>query len=148
MVGERPNSTVFSSSSFESWMLSSWRPRGTRTDQPRSRKWRLISPMMFGVAVVLTAQRAGAERSKCGHDGLVADIQLDGKVAARGAALQQRRERGTEVVHDLVGQVEPSRHPGEHELGDAFEAVLARDRQHDPVGCHDTTPAPTTAPSS
>ena len=36
--------------SFDSWTLSSWRPRGTRTDQPLSRKWRLISPMMFGVA--------------------------------------------------------------------------------------------------
>ena len=37
-------------SGCDSWTFSSWRPRGTRTDQPLSRKWRLISPMMFGVA--------------------------------------------------------------------------------------------------
>ena len=34
---------------------SSWRPRGTRTAQPLSRKWRLISPMMFGVAYVVSS---------------------------------------------------------------------------------------------
>src|SRR5204863_9808667 len=53
IVGERLNWTVSSSSRRESWRFSSCRPRGTRTDQPRSRKWRLISPMMFGVAYVV-----------------------------------------------------------------------------------------------
>ena len=41
--------------SCESWTFSSWRPRGTRTDQPLSRKCRLISPMMFGVAYVVSS---------------------------------------------------------------------------------------------
>ena len=50
IVGDRPSCTVCSSTIFDSWTLSSWRPRGTRTAQPLSRKWRLISPMMFGVA--------------------------------------------------------------------------------------------------
>jgi hypothetical protein len=45
-----PSWTVSSSISRESLMFSSCSPRGTRTDQPRSRKCRLISPMMFGVA--------------------------------------------------------------------------------------------------
>src|SRR5436190_813501 len=50
IVGERPSCTVSCSTSRESCTFSSCRPRGTRTDQPLSRKCRLISPMMLGVA--------------------------------------------------------------------------------------------------
>src|SRR5262249_37171369 len=100
------------------------------------------------LAFELGAKGAGAERAERGRDGLVSDLQLDRQVAVLGSALEQGRQRGTEVVYDLVGQVEPGRDPGEHELGDPLEAVLAGDRQHDPVGCHETSPAPTTTPSS
>src|SRR5919197_4189309 len=64
IVGERPSCTVSCSMSRESWTFSSWSPRGTRTDQPLSRKCRLISPMMFGVAyVVSSTPRSRSKRS-------------------------------------------------------------------------------------
>src|ERR671922_2718528 len=64
IVGERPSCTVSCSIRRESWTFSSWRPRGTRTDQPLSRKCRLISPMMFGVAyVVSSTPRSRSKRS-------------------------------------------------------------------------------------
>ena len=64
IVGERPSCTVSCSISRESWTFSSCSPRGTRTAQPLSRKWRLISPMMFGVAyVVSSTPRSRSKRS-------------------------------------------------------------------------------------
>ncbi len=64
IVGERPSCTVSCSMSRDSWTLSSCSPRGTRTDQPLSRKCRLISPMMFGVAyVVSSTPRSRSKRS-------------------------------------------------------------------------------------
>ena len=43
-VGARPSLPASCSLSRMIAALSSWRSRGMRTDQPRSRKWRLISP--------------------------------------------------------------------------------------------------------
>ena len=64
IVGERPSCTVSCSISRESCTFSSCSPRGTRTDQPLSRKCRLISPMMFGVAyVVSSTPRSRSKRS-------------------------------------------------------------------------------------
>src|SRR5690348_17334806 len=64
IVGERLSCTVSCSTSRESWTFNSCRPRGTRTDQPLSRKCRLISPMMFGVAyVVSSTPRSRSNRS-------------------------------------------------------------------------------------
>src|SRR5512133_978925 len=64
IVGDRLSCTVSCSTSRDSCTFSSCRPRGTRTDQPLSRKWRLISPMMFGVAyVVSSTPRLRSKRS-------------------------------------------------------------------------------------
>src|SRR5919197_90976 len=64
IVGERSSCTVSSSMRCERRTLSSCSPRGTRTDQPLSRKWRLISPMMLGVAyVVSSTPRSRSKRS-------------------------------------------------------------------------------------
>ena len=49
-LGERRSSAVSSSVAWVTFWESSCRRRGTRTDQPLSRKWRLISPRMVGVA--------------------------------------------------------------------------------------------------
>ncbi len=43
--------------------LSSWTSRGTRSIQPRSRKWRLISPAIVGTAKVAKLARRGRGRS-------------------------------------------------------------------------------------
>jgi len=50
MLGERASVTVRRSMAPDIDAFSSWRARGTRTAQPLSRKWRLISPTTFGVA--------------------------------------------------------------------------------------------------
>jgi hypothetical protein len=50
IVGERPSRAVSRSIAFPSFALSSFRFRGIRIADPRSRKWRLISPTTFGVA--------------------------------------------------------------------------------------------------
>ena len=63
-VGERLSSTVSWSVMTLTFFESSWRRLGTRTDQPLSRKWRLISPVMVGVAkVVNSSPRDGSKRS-------------------------------------------------------------------------------------
>ena len=49
-VGDRPSSWVRSAVAAVIVSRSSWRRRGTRIAQPRSRKCRLISPTMVGVA--------------------------------------------------------------------------------------------------
>ena len=62
--GERCSSFVSSSVTWFTLEDSSCRRRGTRTDQPLSRKWRLISPMMVGVAnVVNSSPRDRSKRS-------------------------------------------------------------------------------------
>ena len=50
MLGERPSRPVSRSIAPDIDAFSSWSARGTRIAQPLSRKWRLISPTMFGVA--------------------------------------------------------------------------------------------------
>ena len=63
-VGERPSSFVSSPTVAVSRSPSSCSARGTRTDQDRSRKWRLISPEIVGVANVENARpRSGSKRS-------------------------------------------------------------------------------------
>src|SRR5919201_1126791 len=64
-------------------------------------------------------------------------------IADLAAPLDQRRERGAEIVDHLVREVEPGGDAGEDELGDVLEARISWNRQHDPVGSH-RTPAPTT----
>ncbi|BCJ52593.1 hypothetical protein Asp14428_40680 [Actinoplanes sp. NBRC 14428] len=49
-LGERPRVWVRVALASVMARRSSCRRRGTRTDQVRSRKWRLISPMMVGMA--------------------------------------------------------------------------------------------------
>ncbi len=49
-VGERPRRWVSSALEPLICIRSSWSRRGTRTAQPLSRKCRLISPRMVGVA--------------------------------------------------------------------------------------------------
>ena len=49
-VGERPIFAGSVPSASPTFSASSWVARGTCTDQPLSRKWRLISPSIVGTA--------------------------------------------------------------------------------------------------
>ena len=63
-VAARPSSRASSSPTGSSSTASSCRSRGTRTDQPLSRKWRLSSPRMVGTAKLENAvSRLGSKRS-------------------------------------------------------------------------------------
>ena len=60
----RPSSCDRSSTTRVTRRCSSWTRRGTRTAQPLSRKWRLSSPTMVGVAKVVNSRpRSGSKRS-------------------------------------------------------------------------------------
>ena len=48
--GLRPSRAATSSTACAMRARASWMPRGTRTVQERSRKWRRISPRIVGVA--------------------------------------------------------------------------------------------------
>jgi hypothetical protein len=95
----------------------------------------------------LGSQSVAGERAERGLDGVLPDLQLDGQLALFAAPLEQRFEGGAEIVHDLVGEVEPGCNPREDELGDVLEALVARNREDDPVSRH-SRPAPTTTSSS
>ena len=62
--GERCSSTVSAVVAFSTSAIRSCRPRGTRTVQTRSRKWRFSSPRMVGEAKAAKGvPRAGSKRS-------------------------------------------------------------------------------------
>ena len=62
--GERCSFSVSAEIAFSTWAMRSWRPRGTRTVQARSRKWRLSSPRIVGEAKALNGMpRSGSKRS-------------------------------------------------------------------------------------
>ena len=50
VVGERPSLPVSAGIARFTFIRRSWIARGTRTVQPASRKWRLISPRIVGTA--------------------------------------------------------------------------------------------------
>ena len=112
IVGERSSWTVRSSIRRESRTFSSWRPRGTRTDQPLSRKWRLISPMMFGVAyVVSSTPRLDVEAVDRLDEPDRADLHeiLELLAAVRVAAGERAHER--EVLLDQLLRAPRRRRP-------------------------------------
>ena len=64
IVGARPSREGSSAGARSTLRIRSWTSRGTCTDQPRSRKWRLSSPRMVGTAKVEKAvPRSGSKRS-------------------------------------------------------------------------------------
>src|SRR5581483_10954793 len=105
IVGERPSCTVSCSIRRESWTFSSCSPRGTRTDQPLSRKCRLISPMMFGVAyVVSSTPRSRSKRS-------IALIRPIAPIWTRSSSCSPRYEyrRASERTSDMYCSISCSR---------------------------------------
>src|SRR5947208_187330 len=64
IVGDRPSSWASVLTTDPRCRCSSWTRRGTRTAQPLSRKWRLSSPTIVGVANVENSRpRPGSKRS-------------------------------------------------------------------------------------
>src|ERR1700675_566672 len=87
------------------------------------------------------------QRADHGLDGVSPHFELDRQLVRVAAPFEHRFESDAQIVDDLVAEIEPGSDPGQNELGDALETLVARDREHDPVRRH-SSPAPTTTFSS
>src|SRR3954453_5248844 len=106
-------------------------PVDDRVEDPAQRN------ALAGFAFELGSDRVDRQRPDARGNRALVDLQLDGDLAIPRGPLEDRVERGLEVVDVLEGEVEPRGDPAEHDVRDPVEGFLARNSELDLVSGHD-----------